>query len=135
LPSQSGHAIGVPVTPTKGSLMSAASSETPVLDTLAAMTAESMARCNLDANSLLAARIAALASVGAPAASYLMHIGPAADAGVTIEQVQGILVAVAPIIGTPRTVLAGTNIATALGVAVTVLEAALEAELEDEDAE
>ena len=115
--------------------MSAASSETPVLDTLAAMTAESMARCNLDANSLLAARIAALASVGAPAASYLMHIGPAADAGVTIEQVQGILVAVAPIIGTPRTVLAGTNIATALGVAVTVLEAALEAELEDEDAE
>jgi hypothetical protein len=115
--------------------MSAASPDTPVLDTLAAMTAESMARCNLDANSLLAARIAALAAVGAPAASYLMHVGPAADAGVTIEQVQGLLVAVAPIIGTPRTVVAGANIATALGVAVTVLEAALEAELEDEEAE
>ena len=115
--------------------MSAASSETPVLDTIAAMTAESMARCNLDANSLLAARIAALAAVDAPAASYLMHIGAAADAGVTIEQVQGILVAVAPIIGTPRTVAAGANIAAALGIAVRVLEAELEAELEDEDTE
>jgi hypothetical protein len=113
--------------------MSAASSDTPVLDTLAAMTAESLARCNLDANSLLAARIAALAAVGAPAASYLMHLGPAADAGVTIEQVQGILVGVAPVIGTPRTVEAAANIGTALGVAVTVLEAELEAELEDED--
>jgi hypothetical protein len=115
--------------------MSAASSDTPVLDTISAMTAESMARCNLDANSLLAARIAALAAVDAPAASYLMHIGAAADAGVTIEQVQGILVAVAPIIGTPRTVVAGANIAAALGIAVTVLEAELEAELEEEDTE
>jgi alkylhydroperoxidase/carboxymuconolactone decarboxylase family protein YurZ len=108
--------------------MSAASSDTPVLDTLAAMTAESMSRCNLDAKSMLAARIAALAAVNAPAASYLMHIGPAVDAGVTIEQVQGILVAIAPIIGTPRTVDAGVNITTALGIAVTVLEAELEAD-------
>jgi hypothetical protein len=111
--------------------MSAASSDTPVLDTLAAMTAESLTRCNLDANSLLAARIAALAAADAPAASYLMHIGPAADAGVTIEQVQGILVAIAPIIGAPRTMVAGANIAAALGIAITVLEAELEAELED----
>jgi hypothetical protein len=115
--------------------MSSASSDTPVLDTIAAMTAESLARCDLDANSLLAARIAALAAVGAPAASYLMHIGAAADAGVTLEQVQGILVAVAPIIGTPRTVDAGANIATALGVAAAVVEAEIEAALEGEDIE
>ena len=78
----------------------------PVLETLAAMTAESVARCGLDANSLLVARIAALAAVDAPAASYLLHVGPAVDAGVTIEQIQDILVAVAPIVGTPRTVSA-----------------------------
>ena len=47
-------------------------SDTPVLDTLAAMTAESVARCGLDENSLLIARIAALVAVDAPAASYLM---------------------------------------------------------------
>jgi hypothetical protein len=108
----------------------AASSDTPVLDTLAAMTAESIARCDLDANALLAARIAALAAVGAPPASYLLHVGPAVDAGVTIEQVQGILVAIAPIVGTARTMVAGANITAALGLAVAVLEAELEAELE-----
>ena len=43
-------------------------------------------------------------AVDAPAASYLMHVGPAMDAGVTVEQIQNILIAVAPIVGTPRTV-------------------------------
>jgi alkylhydroperoxidase/carboxymuconolactone decarboxylase family protein YurZ len=110
--------------------MAAASSKTPVIDTLAAMTAESIERADLDANELIAARIAALAAVGAPPESYLMHVGPAADAGVTIEQVQGILVAVAPIIGSPRTLMAATNVTTALGIAVAVLAEELEAELE-----
>jgi alkylhydroperoxidase/carboxymuconolactone decarboxylase family protein YurZ len=110
--------------------MSTESSETPVLDALTAMTAESLARCELDANSLLAARIAALAAVDAPAASYLMHVGTAMDAGVTLEQVQNILIAVAPIIGTPRTLNAALNITEALGVVVAVVE---EAELEAEE--
>ena len=105
--------------------MTTESSENPVLDTLTAMTAESIARSRLDPNSLIAARIAALAAVNAPGASYLMHIGPAMDAGVTIEQVQGILVAIAPIIGTPRTASAALNITEALGIVI--------AELEDEE--
>src|SRR4051794_9783001 len=58
-------------------LRAAAPSDTPVLDTLLAMTAESVARCGLDDNALVSARIAALAAVDAPAASYLMHVGPA----------------------------------------------------------
>jgi alkylhydroperoxidase/carboxymuconolactone decarboxylase family protein YurZ len=112
--------------------MSSVPSETPVLDTLAAMTAESVARCGLDANSLLAARIAALVAVDAPAASYLMHVGTAVDAGVTLEQIQNILIAVAPIVGTPRTVAAALNIAEALGIVVAGLEDELEAEEEAE---
>jgi hypothetical protein len=75
--------------------MSTQSCERPVLDALAAMTAESAARCELDANSLLAARIAASAAVDAPAASYLMHVVPSMDEGVTVEQIQNILTAVA----------------------------------------
>jgi hypothetical protein len=47
--------------------MTDASSETPVLDTLAAMTAESLAGCQLDSDTLFAARNAALAAVDAPA--------------------------------------------------------------------
>ena len=108
--------------------MATESSQNPVLDTLAAMTAESIARSRLDPNSLINVRLAALAAVDAPAASYLMHIGPAMDAGVTIEQVQDILVAVAPIIGTPRTASAALKITEALGIVITALEAALEAE-------
>jgi alkylhydroperoxidase/carboxymuconolactone decarboxylase family protein YurZ len=112
--------------------MTNGSSDTPVLDTLAAMTAESLARSGLDENSLLTARIAALVAVDAPAASYLMHVGPAADAGVTVEQVQDILIAVAPIVGTPRTVSAAAKITEALGVIVVALEAELEAEEAEE---
>jgi alkylhydroperoxidase/carboxymuconolactone decarboxylase family protein YurZ len=106
--------------------MTDASPETPVLDTLTAMTAESVARCRLDENSLLAARLAALVAVDAPAASYLMHIGPAMDAGVTIDQLQNILIAVAPIVGTPRTAAAALNINEALGVAIVAAEEAEE---------
>jgi alkylhydroperoxidase/carboxymuconolactone decarboxylase family protein YurZ len=58
-----------------------------------------------------------------------MHVGTAADAGVTLEQVQNILIAVAPIIGTPRTLDAALNITEALGVVVAVIEE-LEAEEE-----
>jgi hypothetical protein len=103
-------------------------SENLILGTLAAMTAESLARCDLDDNSLIAARIAAPPAVEAPVASYLLHVGPAMDAEVAIEQVQDILVAVAPIIGTPRTVSAAAKISTALGVVIIGLEAELEAE-------
>ena len=108
--------------------MSAVPSENPVLETLAAMTAESVARCELDANSLLAARIAALVAVDAPAASYLMHVGAAMDAGVTIEQIQNILIAVAPIVGTTRTASAALNITKALGIVIIAVESELEAE-------
>lgn len=107
--------------------MSTTPSETPVLDTLAAMTAESIARCGLDDNGLIAARIAALAAVDAPASSYLMHVGVAVDAGVTVEQVQNILIAVAPIIGTARTLSAAAKITEALGVVIVALDADLAA--------
>jgi alkylhydroperoxidase/carboxymuconolactone decarboxylase family protein YurZ len=109
--------------------MASASSDSPVLDTLAAITAESVARCGLDENSLLTARIAALVAVDGPASSYLLHVGPAVDAGVTVEQVQDILIAVAPIVGTPRTASAAAKITEALGIVIIALE---EIEAEEE---
>jgi alkylhydroperoxidase/carboxymuconolactone decarboxylase family protein YurZ len=113
-----------------GAPMAAVPSATPVLDTLAAMTAESVARSDLDANSLVAVRIAALAAVGAPAASYLLHVGAAMDAEVTVEQVQDILIAVAPVVGTARTLAAAANITEALGIVIVALEEELDAEQE-----
>ncbi len=62
------------------------------------------------------ARIAALAAVGAPPASYLVNAGTAVDVGITLEDVQGVLIAVAPIVGTARVVSAAGNLARALGL-------------------
>ncbi|MFF8196270.1 carboxymuconolactone decarboxylase [Streptomyces bobili] len=67
---------------------------------------------------LVLARIAALAASGAPPISYAAHIDPAIRAGLTVEQPQGVLVAIAPIVGTARVMTAAGNIATAFGIAV-----------------
>jgi alkylhydroperoxidase/carboxymuconolactone decarboxylase family protein YurZ len=104
--------------------------DTVVLDALADMTAVSVARGTLDGRDHMLARLAALVAVDAPAASYLLNAGAAVEVGVTLDDVQGLLVAVAPIVGTPRVVTAAANIADALGLAVAVLEAELDAELE-----
>jgi len=101
-----------------------ATGEAPVLETLVEINAVSLARAELDPATLLLARIAALAAVDAPAASYLMHVGPAVESGVTVEQVQDVLVAVAPIIGAPRVLSAATKITDALGFAIAVAEMA-----------
>ena len=68
-------------------------------------------------------RLAALAAVDAQPISYLVHIGPAVDAGLTLEDAQNVLVAVAPIIGTARVMSAAVNITEALGIAIAVAEA------------
>ena len=100
--------------------------ETPVLDTIALMTAASVDACDLDPRELMLARIAALAAVGAPPVSYLANAGTAVDLDVTLEDVQGVLVAVAPIIGTALTVTAAGNITRALGFAIAAIEAELD---------
>jgi alkylhydroperoxidase/carboxymuconolactone decarboxylase family protein YurZ len=101
--------------------------DTPVLDTLAAMTAASIEECDLDPRELMLARIAALAAVDAPPISYLLNAGTASDVGITLEDVQGVLVAIAPVVGTARTMSAAGNITRALGFAIAVVEAELEA--------
>ena len=99
----------------------------PVLETLLDINAVSVARTELDAQSLVAIRLAALVAVDAPVQSYLLHFGPAAEAGVTLEDAQEILVAVAPIVGTARTLSAAGKIVEALDLAIDIV-------LDDEDA-
>jgi alkylhydroperoxidase/carboxymuconolactone decarboxylase family protein YurZ len=98
-------------------------SETPVLDTLAAMTTDSIERCGLDPHTLILTRIAALAAMDASTISYLAHIRPAVGAGLTIEEVQDLLVAIAPIVGTARVMTATCHIRQALGLTIAVMEA------------
>ena len=101
-----------------------ATGENPVLDTLVDMNALSLDRTDLDPASLILVRLAALIAVDAPVSSYLLHVGPAADVGVTVDQAQDVLVAVAPIVGAPRTAAAAGKIVEALGLAIDVAESA-----------
>jgi hypothetical protein len=103
--------------------------DTPVLDTLADITAAAVLHNTLDGRELMIARLAALIAVDAPPASYLLNAGTASDLGITMEDVQGVLIAAAPIVGTTRVVSAAGNIARALGFAIAVAEA----ELADEE--
>jgi alkylhydroperoxidase/carboxymuconolactone decarboxylase family protein YurZ len=97
-----------------------AKGENPVLDTVLDINAASLSRTDLDPQTAILTRLAALIAVDAPVASYLVHLGAGAQAGLTLEQAQDVLVTVAPIVGTPRTVAAGAKLAEALGLAIDV---------------
>jgi 4-carboxymuconolactone decarboxylase len=100
--------------------------DTPVLDLLATMTAASIETTTLDANTLMLVRIGALVAVDAPPASYLLNLAAAGETDISAENVQAVLAAVAPIVGTPKVVSAAGKIARALGLALDLadLEAA-----------
>jgi 4-carboxymuconolactone decarboxylase len=93
---------------------------TPVLDTLVQMNDGVPERSGLDPETFMLVRIAALASSGAPPESYLLNLGVAAELGVSVEQVQGVLIAIAPVVGGARVADAGNSIAQALGIATAV---------------
>ena len=97
--------------------------DTPLGSSLLAMTAASIERCDLPDREIMVARIAALAAVGAPALSYTLNAAAAAGSGLTVDDAEGILIAVAPIIGTARTVAAAAGIAEGLGIAIALAEA------------
>jgi hypothetical protein len=112
-----------------------AENDTPVSDTLLAMTAVSLDNSDLSLRELMIARIAALVAVDAPAASYAVNAVPASDSGIDLDDVEDILVAVAPIVGSARVVSATANIAEGLGFVVALAEAELEEELEEAELE
>ena len=107
--------------------MAQSTSDTPVLDLLASMTADSIKASSLDSQTLVLVRIAALAAVDAPTVSYALNLEAAAEVGLDGDQVRGVLAAIAPIVGTAR-------IASATGKIVEALEVEIEtAELDDQD--
>ena len=79
-----------------------AEGEAPVLETLAQMTLDTFERSALDAQTYTLVRLAALAAMDAAPVSYLLNLGVAEDIGVPMEKVQGMLVAIAPVVGSAR---------------------------------
>ncbi len=96
----------------------AESTDAPVLDLLTKITADSLEASTLDARTLMLTRFAALIAVDAPPASYLMNLGAASELGIDAADATNVLLAVAPIVGTPRTVSAVSKMVRAFGLAV-----------------
>lgn len=105
--------------------------ERPVLDLLARMTADSLEASSLDPQTLMLVRIAALVAIDAPPVSYMLNLSAAGDLDVEVEQVQGVLAAVAPIVGTARVTSATAKIVRALALELELAELELEAAEED----
>ena len=98
--------------------MTESTSETPVLDLLGSMTADSLEASSLDTETLALVRIAALVAVDAPPVSYALNLEAAGAAGIDPEQVRGVLAAIAPIVGTARIASATGNIVKALAIEI-----------------
>ena len=98
--------------------MTESTSETPVLDLLGSMTADSLEASSLDTEALALVRIAALVAVDVPPVSYLLNLEAAAAAGIDPERVRGVLAGIAPIVGTARIASATGNIVKALAIEI-----------------
>ena len=102
--------------------------DTPVLDLLASMTADSIEVSSLDPDTLVLVRIAALVAVDAAPVSYLANLKVVGDLDIDPDQVRGVLAAVAPIVGTARIVSALGKIVDALDLELEVAEITAKAE-------
>jgi alkylhydroperoxidase/carboxymuconolactone decarboxylase family protein YurZ len=103
--------------------------DTPVLDVITDMTAASIERSDLDARTLMLVRLAALAAVDAPPISYTTNLAVATDVGVELDDVQQVLIGIAPVVGGPRVASAAGNIVRGLGIAVAVADQESEQEV------
>ena len=95
-----------------------AAGDAPVLETILQMNLDALERSGLDAETYLLVRLAALVAMDAAPMSYLVTLGAGADAGLTVEKAQAVLVAIAPVVGSARvTAAAGAIIRGVLGAA------------------
>ncbi len=90
----------------------------PLIRTLRAMNAISAAETELTEREKLLVRLACLIATDAPRASYLVNLaGPSAPA-LDRAEVEAVLVAAAPLVGSARAVSAAERIAEATGFAI-----------------
>jgi alkylhydroperoxidase/carboxymuconolactone decarboxylase family protein YurZ len=96
--------------------------ETPVMDVLAEMTAASIERSTLDPKTLMLIRLAALVAVDAPPISYMTNLSIGSEVGVELEDVQQVMIGIAPVVGAPRVAAAAGKILRGVGLAVAIAD-------------
>jgi 4-carboxymuconolactone decarboxylase len=109
--------------PSQSTLSDVARGDAPVLERLIAMNLDSMEHSQLDPRTYFLVRIAALVAMDAAPVSYVVNLGLAAEVGVTLEDAQGALIAIAPVVGSARVAAAAGNVLRAFGLAEMLEEA------------
>ena len=99
-------------------------SDSPILDLLASMNRAGIEASTLDAQTLMLVRLAALVAVDAPPVSDVLNLEMAGDANVDAGQVEGMVAAIAPIVGSARIASAGGKMIRALGLEISLGELA-----------
>jgi 4-carboxymuconolactone decarboxylase len=99
------------------SLQGLAQGDVTVLNVLTRMIEGTFEESGLDAKTFMLVRMAALATLDAAPASWLMNIQAGGEAGLAPESIIGTLIAIAPVIGTARVVSAAGHIMKAIELA------------------
>jgi len=97
-------------------------SDSPILNLLASMNLAGIEASSLDAQTMMLVRLAALVAVDAPPISYVLNLQMAGDVDVSAEEVEGMLAAIAPIVGSARVAAAAGNVVRALGLEIALAE-------------
>ena len=108
------------------------SDDNPVLETLTDVTAASVEHNTLSVRDFMLARLAALIAVNAPPISWIANAPAIEESGLTTDDIQGVMIAVAPVVGAPRVMAAGGHILQALGLSIAVADAEVAAQLSEE---
>ncbi len=87
------------------------------MDELKHSLEDSYEKSGLDAETFMLVRIAALTAMDAPPASWLVNLKIGKELGISPDSAIGTLIAIAPVVGTARTVSAAGSIVKALDMA------------------
>src|SRR2546426_10535765 len=101
-------------------LQGLAQGDLSMLSALQSLIESSYKDSGLDPQTFMLVRMAALATLDAAPASWLMNIEVSGEAGLDPETILGTLIAVLPVIGTARVVSAASHIMKAFELAVNV---------------
>src|SRR6266487_553545 len=110
------------ITDPNETLQTLAEGDLSVLSALLRMHEGSLEESGLDPETFMLVRIAALTTLDAAPASWLVNLQLSGEAGIAPERIVGTLIAIAPVVGTARVVSAAGNIVRALALANTLAE-------------
>ncbi|HEY4025216.1 MAG TPA: carboxymuconolactone decarboxylase family protein [Candidatus Dormibacteraeota bacterium] len=116
--------MGTQVAEPESKLRAVAAGDLSAVDALSRMCEGNLEASGLDTPTYQLVRIAALTAMGAPPVSWLSNLGLASETGIPPERVLGTVIAIAPLVGSVRTVAASANIIRALGFAEEIGEEA-----------